>query len=77
MVGALLAGASSVLQGAGGLSGLTGSGGGGETSSASTTTTQTLTTGSMAGGGDKMLLVYVALGLAAVMILSGKWRLGR
>ena len=74
MVGALLAGASSVLSGAGGLGGLTG-GGSTDSGMASTTTTQTLTSGTMTSGGDKMTPVYVALAFAAFMILSGKWRL--
>lgn len=75
MVGALLAGASSVLSGAGGLGGLTGGGSSEEPSSATTTTTQTLTSGTMTSGGDKMTLVYVVLAFVAFMVLSGHWRL--
>jgi hypothetical protein len=74
MIGSLLAGASSVLSGAGGLGGMAG-GGQEEPSSASVTTTQTLTTGPMGGGVDKTLLAYGALAFAAFMVLSGKWRL--
>lgn len=72
-IAGLLAGASSVLSGAGGLSGLTG-GKPEDAGSASTTTTQTLTTGPMSAGMDKSLLIYVAIAFAAFMVLSGKWR---
>lgn len=74
MIGSLLAGASSVLSGAGGLGGMAG-GSAGEPSSATTTTSQTLTTGTMTSGGDKMTLVYVGLAVVAFMVLSSRWRL--
>jgi len=70
----LLAGASSVLSGAGGLGGLAG-GSTPESSYAATTATQTLTSGPMTAGTDKTLLVYGAIAFAAFMVLSGKWRL--
>jgi hypothetical protein len=67
MVG-LLAGASSVLQGMGGVQGLTGGGGGADASSSSVTTTQTFTSGTM-GGSDSTVL-YLIVAVIALYVLT-------